>query len=90
MNATCTSQPNLYVEEGYALPGLQLRLAEKEKTSHVSGLCTVDGLQEICDGKTLSTVDMVLPFVESLIDKSNGFKTSSNLTRVSMQYTDIV
>lgn len=58
----------------YVLPGLHVNFAQKEKSPHFNDLLTGDGLRRVLEEKNYYAVDMVFPFIPSLIDKGFDFE----------------
>lgn len=79
-----------YVEERFALPGLNVNFAEKLTTAHLSGLSTEDELRGMLEGKNRFAVYTVFLFVTPFNERSIGFETIFDLTPVNVQYTGIV
>lgn len=72
------------IEEKYALPGLHVNFAKREKSAQLNGLFTGDGLRGMLEGKDYYAVDMVFPFITSFIDRSLGFEGCFELTRMNV------
>lgn len=56
-----------HIEEKYALPSLHGKFAKKEKTAHLNGLFTEDGLRGMPEGKSYYAVNMFFRLLHCLV-----------------------
>lgn len=86
---TCSSIMSR-IEKKDALLGLHVDSAKKEKTEHLSCLLMKKELPVMLEGKDFYVSHMVFPFVAAFIDSDLSFEQQCEVTRVSVQYNDMI
>lgn len=67
-----------------------MHFTARKKTAQLSCLFTGDELQRMLEGEDSYGTDMVVPFIAGFVSKSLSFEGRFELTRMNVQYSDIV
>lgn len=79
-----------HAEQRYSLLGPHVNLAEKDRAAKLSGLVTEGELEGMLEGKECEAVFTVFLFVASFVSGYGGFEATGDLTRMDVQYNEIV
>lgn len=77
-------------EKKYLFSSLGMGFAKKEPTAQLNALLTAEGLQEMMTGRSWYSIEIVLPFVATSVDRSLGTMKKSSLALMSVLYSQVV
>lgn len=77
------------IERDCDMPGLKMDFSKRNGFSHLIGLFTSRGLRGMLQGIKYQSVDLFLPLVAQLVDRSTRFFEQAAITRVHSSYSKL-
>lgn len=78
------------IDEKYPMNGKRVDFSRQEYRTGINGLFLKTGVRGMLEGKDWKNIDMVFPFVAAFVDKMSGCRKGGLLTKVNVQYTEIL